>query len=73
MAIGITLVVLVLAWYGLEFLRHRTRAMPGGIDEGRTLPHENNAQSSTNALLQLAGATDRTGKRRLRGPQERIG
>ncbi len=40
MAIGITLVVLVLAWYGLEFLRHRTRAMPGGIDEGRTLPHE---------------------------------
>ena len=40
MAISITLVVLALAWYGLELLRHRTRAMPGGIDASRTLPHE---------------------------------
>ena len=40
MAIGITLVVLALAWYGLELLRHRTRARPGGIDRSTTLPHE---------------------------------
>ena len=39
-AVALGLAVALVAWYGWERTRHRTRDMPGGLDASRTLPHE---------------------------------
>ena len=38
--VALCLVLALMAWYAWERTRHRTRAMPGGLDPNRTLPHE---------------------------------